>query len=279
MAGIDWSDPAITLVDLGNIDPALIPRGEMSALSDCLTGDTLKHLIDLAGADELDAICFASLNKAALHLGGWKQHDEHQMFATLEKKVFFGEKNVIKEFATCRVTLQISLRQAIDLISPERIALAVGLAHNTLRANGVENPRIAVAALNPHCGKGGLFGDEEITIIRPSVEKLQAQGINCSGPVSSDAIFLKALKGEDDGVVMKYHDQGQIATKLFGFNKGVTVTPGSALSSRRRRMAGLSTSSVRARPTPARWNKRYASRPAWPLPGDPELDSCQHRNF
>ena len=227
MADIDWSDPSIAVVDLGNIDPALIPRGEMSALSGRLTGDTLKHMIDLAGAGELDAICFASLNKAALHLGGWKYHDEHQMFAALTgQKGFFGEMNVIKEFATFRVTSHISLRQAIDLISPERIALAVGLAHNTLRANGVKNPRIAVAALNPHCGEGGLFGDEEITIIRPAVEKLQAQGINCSGPVSSDAIFLKALKGEYDGVVMMYHDQGQIATKLLGFNKGVTVTAG-----------------------------------------------------
>jgi 4-hydroxythreonine-4-phosphate dehydrogenase len=71
-----------------------------------------------------------------------------------------------------------------------------------------------------------LFGDEEIRIIRPTVERLRAEGVGCSGPVSSDVIFLKALKGEFDGVVMMYHDQGQIATKLLGFNKGVTVTAG-----------------------------------------------------
>src|SRR3990172_4523864 len=82
------------------------------------------------------------------------------------------------------------------------------------------------AALNPHGGESGLFGDEEIRIIKPTVEQVHATGINCSGPVPSDVIFLKALKGEYDGVVMMYHDQGQIATKLLGFNQGVTVTAG-----------------------------------------------------
>src|SRR6185503_17696258 len=81
-------------------------------------------------------------------------------------------------------------------------------------------------ALNPHNGENGLFGDEEIRIIRPAVEKMRAQGVGCAGPISSDTIFVRTLKGEFDGVVMMYHDQGQIATKLIGFNKGVTVTAG-----------------------------------------------------
>jgi 4-hydroxythreonine-4-phosphate dehydrogenase len=83
-----------------------------------------------------------------------------------------------------------------------------------------------VAALKHHKGENGLFGDEEIPIIRPAVEMLRTGGIDCTGPISSDVIFLKALRGEFDGVVMMYHDQGQIATKLLGFNKGVTVTAG-----------------------------------------------------
>jgi 4-hydroxythreonine-4-phosphate dehydrogenase len=227
VAAIDWSRDEIPLIDLGNIDPATIARGEISSESGRLTGDTLKHMIDLALDGQLGAVCFAPLNKAALHRGGWKYHDEHQMFAALTRhEGFFGEMNVIKEFATFRVTSHISLRQAIDLVTPERITSAVRLAQATLKANGIASPRIAVAALNPHSGEGGLFGDEEIRIIRPTVEKLQAEGLDCTGPVSSDVIFLKALKGEYDGVVMMYHDQGQIATKLLGFNKGVTVTAG-----------------------------------------------------
>jgi 4-hydroxythreonine-4-phosphate dehydrogenase len=224
---IDWSRDEVALIDLGNIDPSRIKRGEVSAESGRLTGETLKHMIDLALAKKLDAICFASLNKAALHRGGWKYHDEHQMFAALtQHSGFFGEMNVIKEFSTFRVTSHVALRVAIDMITPERITAAIGLADATLRATGISQPRIAVAALNPHGGESGLFGDEEIRIIKPTIDKVRATGVNCSGPVPSDAIFLKALKGEYDGVVMMYHDQGQIATKLLGFNQGVTVTAG-----------------------------------------------------
>ncbi|MDB5874481.1 MAG: 4-hydroxythreonine-4-phosphate dehydrogenase ((phosphohydroxy)-L-threonine dehydrogenase)-like [Ramlibacter sp.] len=227
VAAIDWSRPEIPVVDLGNIDPLTIQRGEISPESGRLTGETLKHMIYLALAGELQGICFAPLNKAALHRGGWKYHDEHQMFAALTAhEGFFGEMNVIKEFATFRVTSHVALREAVNMISPDRITSAVRLADATLKANGIAAPRLAVAALNPHSGEGGLFGDEEIRIIRPTVEQLRSEGVNCTGPVSSDVIFLKALKGEYDGVVMMYHDQGQIATKLLGFNKGVTVTAG-----------------------------------------------------
>ena len=224
---IDWSRDEVPLIDLGNVDPAKIKRGELSAESGKLTGETLKHMIDLALARKLDGISFAPLNKGALHRGGWKYHDEHQMFAALtQHQGFFGEMNVIKEFATFRVTSHVALREAIAMITPERITAAIKLADDTLRAAGITKPRIAVAALNPHSGENGLFGDEEIRIIRPTVETVRASGMNCVGPVSSDVIFLKALKGEYDGVVMMYHDQGQIATKLLGFNKGVTVTAG-----------------------------------------------------
>lgn len=224
---IEWPRDAVALVDLGNIDPSGIKRGEVSAESGRLTGETLKYMVELALAGKLDAICFASLNKAALHRGGWKYHDEHQMFAALtQHSGFFGEMNVIKEFSTFRVTSHVALRAAIDMITPERITAAIGLADTTLRATGIDRPRIGVAALNPHGGESGLFGDEEIRIIKPTIDKVRAAGVNCSGPVPSDAIFLKALKGEYDGVVMMYHDQGQIATKLLGFNQGVTVTAG-----------------------------------------------------
>ena len=227
MDEVRWPAETLPLVDLGNIDPARFKRGEASAESGRLTGDTLKHMIDLALAGKLDGICFAPLNKGALHAGGWKFHDEHQMFARLTGHTgFFGEMNVIPEFSTFRVTSHVALREAVDLITPERISDAVRLADATLRAMGLARPRIGVAALNPHNGENGLFGDEEIRIIRPAVERLHAQGIACAGPIPSDTIFVRTLKGEFDGVVMMYHDQGQIATKLLGFGKGVTVTAG-----------------------------------------------------
>ncbi len=224
---VSWPADVVPVIDLANLDPACLTRGEMSAESGRVCGETLKYMIDLALDGQLDGICFAPLNKAALHSGGWKFHDEHQMFANLTGHTgFFGEMNVIPEFATFRVTSHVALREAVDMITPERIANAVRLADRTLRNMGCDAPRIGVAALNPHCGENGLFGDEEITTIRPAIETLRAEGIDATGPVSSDTIFLKAKRGDFHGVVMMYHDQGQIATKLLGFNKGVTVTAG-----------------------------------------------------
>src|SRR6185369_12603026 len=146
-AAIDWSCDEIPLIDLANIDPSTIKRGEVSPESGRLSGETLKYMIDLALAGELDGICFAPLNKAALHRGGWKYPDEHQMFAALTRhEGFFGEMNVIKEFATFRVTSHVALRQALEMITAERITTAVRLADATLKANGIAGPRIAVAA-------------------------------------------------------------------------------------------------------------------------------------
>jgi 4-hydroxythreonine-4-phosphate dehydrogenase len=224
---IRWPVETLPVIDLGNIDPAKLPQGVSSAESGRLTGETLKYMIDLALLRKIDGICFAPLNKGAMHQGGWKFNDEHQMFAKLTgHSGFFGEMNVIREFSTFRVTSHVALREAVNLVTPERIESAIRLADDTLRSAGHSKPRLGVAALNPHNGENGLFGDEEIRIIRPTVDKMRAQGVNCTGPISSDAIFIKARNGEFDGVVMMYHDQGQIATKLLGFSKGVTVTAG-----------------------------------------------------
>ena len=227
MDEIPWPAERVPVIDLANVDPSRLTRGKISAESGRVCGETLKYMVDLALAGQLDGICFAPLNKAALHGGGWKFHDEHQMFASLTSHTgFFGEMNVIPEFATFRVTSHVALREAVNMITPERIANAVRLADRTLRDMGCNPPRLGVAALNPHAGENGLFGDEEITLIRPAIEELRVEGIDATGPIPSDTIFLKAKRGDFDGVVMMYHDQGQIATKLLGFGKGVTVTAG-----------------------------------------------------
>ncbi|MDP1536618.1 MAG: 4-hydroxythreonine-4-phosphate dehydrogenase PdxA, partial [Burkholderiales bacterium] len=212
---VTWPRQDIPLVDLGNMDPARFERGAAVDEVGKLCGDTFKVMIDLALAGKLDGICFAPLNKGAMNRGGWKFNDEHQMFAKLtDHSGFFGEMNVIEQFSTFRVTSHVALREAVTMITPERITSAIHLANDSLRAAGHDKPRIGVAALNPHNGENGLFGDEEIRIIRPTVDKLRDAGVNCEGPISSDVIFLQALKGKFDGVVMMYHDQGQIATKL-----------------------------------------------------------------
>jgi 4-hydroxy-L-threonine phosphate dehydrogenase PdxA len=224
-AGVTLGD--VPMLDLGNIDPKAIPRGQVSAESGRLTGETLKVMIEMARDGKIDGITFAPLNKGALHAGGWKFNDEHLMFANLtQHQGHFGEMNVLDNLWMSRVTSHVALRTALDQVTPERIGAALELADRTMRGAGFAKPRIAVCALNPHGGENGLFGREEIDIIAPAVKKAAAAGIDCKGPYPSDTVFLKAFNGEFDGVLSMYHDQGQIATKLKGFNRGVTVTAG-----------------------------------------------------
>jgi 4-hydroxythreonine-4-phosphate dehydrogenase len=226
-AEVDWADERTPLVDLGNTDPAEIPPGASNAESGRLTGETLARAIDFAKAREVDAITFAPLNKRAMFDGGWRFPDEHKMFAhLLGHRGYFSEMNVLENQWMARVTSHVSLRQALDQITGPAICDAIRLTDATMRTAGIERPRIAVAALNPHGGEGGLFGREEIEIIRPAVDEMAAEGIRCEGPFPADTVYLKAFAGAYDGVVAMYHDQGQIATKLKGFNRGVTVTAG-----------------------------------------------------
>jgi 4-hydroxythreonine-4-phosphate dehydrogenase len=218
---------AVQLVDLGNTDPSLFPLGKTNAESGRLTGETLSRAIDFAKAGQVDAITFAPLNKRAMFDGGWKFPDEHKMFASLlGHKSYFSEMNVLDGQWMSRVTGHQSLREALDGITPESITDAIELVDRMMRRAGIAKPRIAVAALNPHAGEGGLFGRDEIEMIRPTVEAAAKRGIPCSGPYPADTIYIRAFAGEFDSVVAMYHDQGQIATKLRGFNRGVTVTAG-----------------------------------------------------
>ncbi|GGD23758.1 PdxA family dehydrogenase [Aureimonas glaciei] len=226
---IDWSDPSVPLIDLGNTDPALYPPGIGSAESGRVTGETLSRAIDFAKAGLVDAVSFAPLNKRAMFDGGWKFPDEHKMFAHLLGHTgYFSEMNVLDGQWMSRVTSHVSLRQALDQVTGPAIREAITLATRMMAKAGIASPRLAVAALNPHGGEGGLFGMEEIEIIRPAVAAMAATGIAVEGPFPSDTVYLKAFAGDYDGVLSMYHDQGQIATKMRGFNRGVTVTAGLA---------------------------------------------------
>ena len=223
---IDEVRDAVAIIDLRNCDPSTLTRGAISADAGRIAGETLAAMIEMALDGRIEGICFAPLNKAALHAGGWRFNDEHQLFAHLTRhQGFFGEMNVLDDLWMSRVTSHVALRTAIDQITPERIDAALTLADRTMRGAGFTTPRIAVCALNPHAGENGLFGREEIEIIAPAVAKAAERGLACKGPFPSDTVFIKAFGGEYDGVLSMYHDQGQIATKLKGFNRGVTVTP------------------------------------------------------
>ena len=137
-----------------------------------------------------------------------------------------SEFNILGGLWNARVTSHVPLSEVARNITEDRILNALSLANAALRAAGFDNPRIAVAALNPHAGDGGNFGREEIDVIQPAVEKAKAKGLNVQGPYPSDTVFLRAKNGDFDAVLTMYHDQGQIAMKLMGFDRGVTLIGG-----------------------------------------------------
>ena len=204
-------------------------RGQVTAKSGRHMLDALSFCIGMCGTGAADAICFAPLNKAALRAGGMDHPDELHWFAeVLDFRGTCVELNVLDTLWTSRVTSHVPLSEVARLITPEKVAEQVGLIHASLVSAGVAQPRIAVCGLNPHNGDNGAYGREEIDIIAPGVELARSRGFPAEGPFPADTVFVRATRkqGGYDGVVTMYHDQGQIAMKLMGFERGVTVQGG-----------------------------------------------------
>ncbi|GAB2820764.1 4-hydroxythreonine-4-phosphate dehydrogenase PdxA [Streptomyces daliensis] len=189
--------------------------------------DNLEVALGLAKSQEADAILFAPLNKSSLHLAGLSENDELRWFEVeLGVEDFTSELNVLPGLWTARVTSHVSVAEVDAGITRERVVAAGRLLDEVLRESGLERPRIGVCALNPHAGESGRFGRHEIDIIAPAVTDLADAGLDVKGPFPSDTIFLRARAGEFDGILTMYHDQGQIAMKLMGFDGGVTIAGG-----------------------------------------------------
>ncbi len=212
---------------VNTVQSAQVRRGQADAAGGASVLTVLDRCLDAARSGQVDAICFAPLNKLAMKRGGLKHEDElHHFAAYLGVTGFFCEFNTLGSLWTARVSSHIPLKDAASYLTHERIVAAATLLHASLRANGVLTPRVAVAAFNPHGGEGGTCGREEIDIIAPAVQALNHAGIPAQGPFPADTLFIKARDGEFDAVVTMYHDQGQIAIKLMGFSAGVTVHGG-----------------------------------------------------
>jgi 4-hydroxythreonine-4-phosphate dehydrogenase len=206
-------------------DPPVL--GECRAASGRAALDALETATLAVQQGLADAILFAPLNKHALRLAGMMQEDElrylQERFAV---PGFVCEFNITKGLWTSRVSSHVPLRDVAKLVTRENVANAVTIIDGALRQAGVGAPRIAVSGLNPHAGDGGSIGSEEIDVIAPAVAAMRERGIDARGPFSPDTIFLAALRGQFDAVVSMYHDQGQIAMKLMGFEQGVTLHGG-----------------------------------------------------
>jgi 4-hydroxythreonine-4-phosphate dehydrogenase len=215
------------LIDLGNLDPATIDRGVASEAGGRATLANFSTCLRLAAAGKADAVCFTPFNKAAMRLSHPPYDDEIGYTSeVLGLDCPASEFNILEGLWNARVTSHVPLSKVASLITTPQVVKDIRLTNSSLREAGFEVPRIAVAGLNPHAGDGGNFGHEDDQIIRPAVEQAKKEGINVDGPFPPDTVFVRATKGAFDAVLTMYHDQGQIAMKLIGFDRGVTLLGG-----------------------------------------------------
>ena len=200
--------------------------GTVSAEGGRVAFEAIRAATADALAGRLDAITTAPINKAGWALAGlpWRGHTDllaHLTGASPVAMMFHAEP-----LRVVLATVHIPLSEVPRQLTRERLEHTIRLAHAELPWFGFSHPRLAVAGLNPHAGEHGLMGDEEERVVQPAVQASRDRGIDVTGPLPGDSVFVRALKGEFDAVVACYHDQGLIPVKLAAFGSAVNVTLG-----------------------------------------------------
>jgi 4-hydroxythreonine-4-phosphate dehydrogenase len=215
------------LLDQATLDPASVQRGVAARAGGAFALENFRTALRLAADGIAQAVCFTPFNKKAMRLARPSYDDEIGfVLEILGIEVPASEFNILEGLWNARVTSHVPLSGVAPLITRASVLRAIHLTHASLQVAGIAGPRLLVAGLNPHAGDGGNFGHEEINEIAPAVEQAQADGINVDGPFPADTVFVRARNGGADAVVTMYHDQGQIAMKLMGFDRGVTLMGG-----------------------------------------------------
>lgn len=220
----------IDLMDLGMVPAESIPdtsdldEPEPFKIGACAIGGEasfqyVKKVIELAMAGEVDATITNALSKEAINMAGHHYSGHTEIYADYTGIKKYAMMLAHNDLRVIHVSTHVSLRTACDRVKKERVLECIHLANEACKALGINNPKIGVAGLNPHCGENGMFGTEEIEEIQPAIDSALAEGINIpeKKPTPPDTVFSKALGGWYDMVVVMYHDQGHIPLKVKGF--------------------------------------------------------------
>lgn len=227
----------INVFHLELVDVEKLEMGKVSATAGEAAFQSVKKVIELALDKKVDATVTAPLHKESINLAGHKFSGHTEIYAHYTNTKKYAMLLVEENFRVIHVSTHVSLRNACDAVKKDRIIEVIELISDACKSFGIENPKIAVAGLNPHAGDGGLFGDEEINEIIPAVKRAKELGLNAEGPFPADTLFAIARGGTFDGCVAMYHDQGHIPFKMVGFEwdseskkmksvKGVNITLG-----------------------------------------------------
>ncbi|MBN7123920.1 4-hydroxythreonine-4-phosphate dehydrogenase PdxA [Erwinia billingiae] len=226
VADAHFAPGIINVIDEPLADPDALQAGVVQVAAGDLAYRCVKRATELAMSGEVQAIATAPLNKEALHSAGHLYPGHTELLAKLTDTKDYGMVLYTDRLKVIHVTTHIALRKFLDTLNRDRVETVITMADTFLKRVGFENPRIAVAGVNPHAGENGLFGDEEITLVGPAVEAMKAKGLTVTGPCPPDTVFLQCYEGQYDIVVAMYHDQGHIPLKLLGFYDGVNITAG-----------------------------------------------------
>lgn len=216
----------MNFIDLDNIDMSKFEFGKVNPMCGRAAYEYIEKSISLANAGEVDAVTTTTINKEALKLAGVPYIGHTEIFGALtgtEDPLTMFEVHGMRIFFLSR---HVSLRNSCDLVTKERIKDYVKRSLDVLKKLGVNEGKMAIAGLNPHCGEHGILGMEEQTDVIPAVQELQAEGYPVTGPIGADSVFHLALQGKFNSVLSLYHDQGHIAAKTLDFERTVSITGG-----------------------------------------------------
>lgn len=207
---------------LGRFRMGMAARGPGAASLQCI-----EAAVRLAQNHCVDGMVTAPINKEAIHLAGCTHPGHTELLADLTKTKDFGMMLLGGPLKILFVTTHLSIRKLPEALTTKGIFKTIQLAHLAMREHfQISRPRVGVAALNPHAGEHGLFGDEEHTIIAPAVKKAKQAGIRANGPLPADTLFGAAVRGAYDVIVAMYHDQGLIPLKTMAFGECINITVG-----------------------------------------------------
>lgn len=221
----DFAGDSLYVLDLANVEKGL-PQGAPSPQGGKAALEYIQRAVELAMRNEVDAIVTAPINKESIHLAGCPFPGHTELLADLTGAT---DVALLMQGGNLRIVLattHVALSEVKDMITKDRILKTIRLTHHWLTRFVKDRPKIAVTALNPHCGEGGIFGDEEQRVILPAIDDARRENIDASGPWSADSLFSRIGQTDYDAVAAMYHDQGMIPVKMASGGCAVNITLG-----------------------------------------------------
>lgn len=225
-AGAGRQPGAIDLLDLRNLKEEDVLPGKVCKSCGKAAVEYIIKAAELALHHEVEAIVTAPINKEATRSAGYGELGHLELLARYTGAEEYATMLVSGPLRVVHLTTHYSLKDALLCINRENILAKLRLIQRSFRDWGIPHPRIAVAALNPHGGEGGILGSEEIQEISPAISAAGEEGIKAAGPYPADTVFLRAIRGEFDVVLAMYHDQGHIPIKVYNFRQSVSIALG-----------------------------------------------------